>query len=184
MPLGVVYQMEIGLDASMFLCQDLEFSEENKDEFDLNRLNEFYDLMVQRDQRKEAHRLSKMSDEDRKAEFALDALLRKRFFSVDWVKRFDLFTRRRLSDDTFEDILTKFDQEDFQNRSNEGVIEIIKALKLEFLNDYEYIKDWRNACIEGVKSYGTDKLIKSFGLVISDDTKMAILLNKSTEILY
>ena len=27
MPPGVVYQMETGLDASMFLCQDLEFSQ-------------------------------------------------------------------------------------------------------------------------------------------------------------
>ena len=166
-----------------FTDQDLEYSEENKEEFDEKRLNELYDLIVMRDQKNEMHRLSKLSKEDKKAEFALDALLRMRFFSVDWVKRFDRSTILKYEDETFEDILTKFDQLDFQNPRNQSIIEIMKKLKLEFLFDYEYIKDWKNACIEGIKEYGIDKLMKSFGLVISNDTKMASLLSKSTDIL-
>ena len=91
-----------------FTDEDLGFSEEKKDEFDRKRLNDFYDIIVERNQRKEESRISKLSVEDIKAETAFESLLRKKFFSTIPYCRMDVCTKRKLWDHTFGDILTTF----------------------------------------------------------------------------
>jgi hypothetical protein len=166
-----------------FTDSDIGYSEETKDQFDILKLQDIYTELLEKEKEENKRKFEQLSEEDRRAEYALDALLNQNFFSYDWNIRIDRSVYFDLSHCTIKDILESCSLEKFKKPGYSSVASVLRNFGLQFLEEFEYVKDWRDACIQGIKNYGVEKLINIMGLIVSDNVEMVNLLNSKVDVL-
>lgn len=154
--------------------EDLEYTEEKAEEFNLDSVYQEY---IEKIMKKEQERFDNLSKEDKRAELCLNALLDKRIYDFEWFSvlgvpsAFICLSLREALKKGSKEVLQEYcDYKEFFDK--------LGSYGLSFMCNHKYIEDWEEECLNSIKEFGVEKLIKQEDLLISDNKEIVYKLKK------